>query len=439
MSLKKTLSIMLLSFLIAIIFSGCYDRREVDDQSYIIAMGVDKGVFNDISMTLQYAIPALIGGGGSGGGGGGGGGGGTKPVGEVTLEAPTIYSGLNLANNFIGKQLNMSHTELVVFSEELAKSGKMHDYIHAMIRGREFRPNIFIAVSRGTAEDYIKSIKPIQEVDPAKYYELKYNTYKYTGFTANTQLGNFYNRQESNSIQAIATLVGVGDYKTVKDINPLDSTNDQKGREKPLTGDYKAGDLPKAGDVNGETMGLAVFDGVNFAGELDGEEATMYLIVSGEYKNSYVTFQDPKKKGSYVVLNLKQSRMPKYEIKFENGKPKIDVKIKLEADFLSIQSGINYEEGSLLNIFENSAEQFLKSEIMRLLNRTTKELHSDICGFGRYVKGRFLTWDEWTNFKWLGRYKDSTFNVDVDLKIRRPGLIIRSLPAVSSGGEEKNP
>lgn len=438
MQIKRTFGIITLFFVFSSLLSGCYDRREVDDLTYAIAIGFDKGTVNPLKLTVQYAIPLAMGTGGGGGGGGGGesGGGGSKSLGLVTLEAPTIFSGMNMLNNFIGKQINMSHAKVAVFSEEIARSGEIHYYLHAMVRGREFRPNMYIAVSRGSAEDYISSIKPVQEADPAKYYELKFKTYTYTGFSADTELSNFYNFQESLSRQAVATLVGVGSYESSKDIDPSKSTAPEKGRSKPLMGDYKAGQIPKAGDIKGETLGLAVFDGTKMTGEMDGEEATMYLMASGEFDHAFLTFPDPLSKSSFVVLNVKQSRKPVYKVDITGERPKITVWIKLEADFLSIQSGIGYEEGSKLIQFEDSSEQFLRNEIVRLLNRTSKELHSDIVGFGRYAKGKFLTWDEFDRFNWLGKYKDAEFNVNVDLKIRRTGLMIRSLPAYSSSGKE---
>lgn len=421
-------------FLLAGLFSGCYDRREVDDLTYAIAIGFDEGTVNPLRMTVQYAIPLAIGGGG-GGGDGGGGGGPEGSLSTVTIEAPTIYSGLNMLNNFIGKQLFMSHAKVAVFSEEIARNGQMHDYIHAMMRGREFRPNMNIVVSRTSAEDYITSIKPIQEADPAKYYELKFATYEYTGLTANTQLNTFYCAQESEDQQAVAVLVGVGKYETSKDIDAAKSTAAKKGRDKPLMGDYLAGEIPKAGDIKGETLGLAVFAGTKMAGELDGQEATMYLMASGRFKHAFLTFPDPEEKDSYVVLNVRQSRTPAYRVVLTGEKPDITLGIKLEADFLSIQSGNNYEESKLAE-FEDSAEQFLKNELVRFLNRTTNELHSDVVGFGRYAKGKFLFWNDWINYRWLNKYESSSFNVNVDLKIRRTGLMIRSMPAVSPGGKE---
>ena len=43
-----------------------------------------------------------------------------------------------MINNYLTKQINVSHAKLLVISEDLAKEG-IGQYIHALIRGREFR------------------------------------------------------------------------------------------------------------------------------------------------------------------------------------------------------------------------------------------------------------------------------------------------------------
>ena len=430
--MKKLNYIIITILLSCILLSGCYDRKELDDLTYIMAIGLDKGTTNNLRMTLQYAVPLAIG----GGGGSSGGGGGPKSVSNVTVECPSLYAGLNMINNFVGKQVTFSHAKLIIFSEELIQGGQMVNIVRAFLRGREFRPNMYVAVSRGSAEDYIKSVIPIQEADPSKYYELKFSAYTYTGFTANTQIHNFIVNTTSPAIQPVATLIGVGKYEASKDFIDK-STALTKGRPNPLEGDYKAGDIPKTGDIKGETMGLAVFDGLNLVGELDGAEATNYLMATGEFKHAYMTFPDPQAKDRYIILDVKQSRKPVRRVEFVDGKPKIDIKVMLEADFLSIQSGINYENVENTGIFEKSTQEFLKMDIEKLLSRTTKEFHSDICGFGKETKSKFLTWNEWARINWLGIYKDSSFNVNVNLKVRRPGLMIRSSPIFSSEGERK--
>jgi len=428
--MKRIISVLILTIYIFILLSGCYDSREVDEQTYIIALGIDEGKSNNLRMTLQYALPLAMGGGGSGGGSSS-----SQPITSLTLECASVYAGLNMANNFVGKQLNLAHAKVMVFSEEVAREGKAGMLVRAIIRSREFRPNMFIAVARGSAKDYLESIKPVQEADPAKYYDLKFDAYKYTGFTANTQMFYFYINEESNAMQPVATLVGVNKKSSTDEFNANESDASSKGRTIPFEGDYFAGNLPKVGDIKGETMGLAVFDGARMVGEVDGESATYHLMLTGSYRTSNITFLDPLKNKYLIIVSMKQSRKPQCKVDIADGNPKINVNILLEADYLSIQSGLNYNSDKLRIQFEQYAESELKKGITAYLNMTAGQFKSDVCGFGRFVKGKFLTWDEWKNYKWLEKYKNSSFDVNVDVKMRRPGLMVKDSPIVSSEGE----
>jgi spore germination protein KC len=243
---------------------------------------------------------------------------------------------------------------------------------------------------------------------------------------------------DDTSIQPIAVLAGASDFKNSDDFDLSGSTYKEKGRSQPLEGDFKAGGVTKVGEQKNEIMGLALFDRGKMVGEIDGEETTYHLMAEGEFGYSYLTFPDPLKQGHYVLLNVKQSRKPKKKVEMVDSKPKIDVKIILEADILSIQSGINYEDPKNIGVLERAAEEFLKEGALRYLNKTSGEFGVDICGFGKLMKSKFLTWDQWVDFGWLKKYKDATFDVNVDLKIRRPGLMLRTVSEEGTQGEGNN-
>ncbi len=422
----KFVMVILLICLQFSMLTGCFDRREVDDMAYPIALGFDKGVTNDLRMTLQLALPISIGGSGSDGGGGGGG---DKSVSVVTVDTPTIYSGLNMLNTFISKQINLSHVKVIVFSEELAREG-VTKYLHAMIRNKEFRPSIHIVVSRGSAEKFINAVKPKLETNPARYYEQLLGAYRYTGFTADSQMIEFYHRTESSAVQPVAVLAGVSRFESSDDFDLEGSTYKEKGRELPLEGDFKAGESTKTGDLKIDIMGLAVFNGGKMVGELDGDETTYHLMLDGTFNSSFFTMPDPQEKDKFIVLNIKRSRKTEKRVDIINDKPKLCAKVILEADVLSIQSGINYESRENIGVLEKAVEDFFKEGMLRYLNKSCKQFGTDTSGFGLKMKGKFLTWKEWEEFNWLEKYKDSTFDVTVDVKIRRPGLILKSLPDV---------
>ena len=428
---SRICSFALLLFLICGLLSSCYDKREIDDLAYVVAIGFDEGKTNFLRITLQIAKPGAIAGGGSREGGGGGG---EKPYMITTVEAPTLYSALNMVNTYVSRQINLSSAVAIIFSKSLAEKGVEH-LVNAITRQREFRPNMYMVVSRTTAEEYINNVKPVLEKNPSKYYYLNFTTYRYTSFSANTQFGRFSNYMDSQDRQAVAILCGINKNESTGNITTTNSTYSKKGRAFPLEGDFKAGDVPRTGEDKSETMGLAVFDGEKMVGELDGEETAYYLFITGEFKNAYWTFPDPQEKDRFVLLNIRQNRKPQTQVNLVNGKPQIKIKVLLEADILSIQSGINYERGENTKKLEESVISFLDEGITRLLAKTAGEYHSDIFGLGSAVRSKFLTWDEFEAFSWKSRYKESSFNVEVNLKIRRTGLIAGSSKAVNSYGE----
>nr|MDA8233335.1 Ger(x)C family spore germination protein [Clostridia bacterium] len=94
----RTLTSILILLLLTSFLSGCWDRRELEEQAFVLTLGVDKGTIpSSFLWTFQIAIPRQLAGGQTGGGGGGGG---QKPSTIISVEATTLFGALNLINSF---------------------------------------------------------------------------------------------------------------------------------------------------------------------------------------------------------------------------------------------------------------------------------------------------------------------------------------------------
>lgn len=406
--------------------AGCYDAREIDDLAYVMAIGLDKGDSGFIKMTLQIAIPKNISGGGEKGGGGGG-----EASLPTTIETHSLPVGLNVINTYLSRQLSLSDAKAIVFSEELAKEG-IGQYLHSIARNREFRPNMYVVVSKTSAEDYIKGVVPKLEANPSKYYELNLTSYKYNGITPGTTMHNFYFDSESLSIQPVAILASINKFAPDKEMNLQASTYKEKNKPYPFMQDFTAGNIPRKSEFGPEIMGSAVFSSDKMVGELDGEETAYYLMLIGRYNYANWSFTDPKHLNSFISLNIKQNRKPSIKVKLADGKPIIDINLDLEADILSIQSGENYELPGRIGEVESYVSGVIKKDLMLTLNKCTKQFKTDIFGFGKKAKYLVWTWDQWEKMNWHSIFPYSKFNPEISLKIRRPGLIIRTVVPNSS-------
>ena len=195
--MKLTIPILLIILLLC----GCYDKTEPNDIAFVTAMGIDKSKQNkeNYDITFQIAKPTQISGGASEEGGKGG-----EIIQNITVEAPTIYAGIETANFIISKSISLSHIKLFVFSEEIARGG-IADLTETMTRSEEIRPNVFLAVSKTSAKEYLESVQPSAEINPAKYYQAKFDK-EILGGVSKTTNNKFYFYQKTTEKNAILPL-----------------------------------------------------------------------------------------------------------------------------------------------------------------------------------------------------------------------------------------
>jgi spore germination protein KC len=295
---------------------------------------------------------------------------------------------------------------------------------------------MYFVVTRTSAEEYIRNITPELESNPAKYYELSLSSGKYTGTSPFSTVLSMYNQITSFDQQGAAILASINKFNPGQQVDVENSTYKFKNRSFPHEADFYAGDIPRTSLLKPEIMGLAVFNGDKYVGKMDGAATAYYLATTGEYEHSAWSFEDPKSKGSVIILDIAQSRKPQISVKLINDIPSIDVKIRLEANILTIQSGEHYETPEGLKFLEQKLSESIKEGFLRTYYIASRQYKSDIFGFGKKAKLLVSTWSEWEKLNWKELFPKASFNVDVDLKIRRTGLMIKSTSAISTKGKE---
>jgi len=437
---KSVLFIMVI--LIVFSMSGCFDSIEADEMAFVVSLGIDKGSSGNLILTFLVAVPISIGVGGE--------------IGEVeksttiiTVEAPTINGAVSIVNTLLSKRISFSHAKLVLISKELAQEG-VEKYINALIRFREFRPTMFIAISRDKAEEFLKAVKPVLEINPAKFFEMFMVSYKHTGYSPRSELETFYLKMECTCNQPVAALLDINDVSDSSEFERILSEA-EIDEDSTIEGDYKAGEIPIISDTKSSNMGLAVFRGDKMVGEMDGREALSYLMVTGDLGLVYYSLPDPEEgrkympgdftgteiEKNYISLRLGMARKPSIKVKIKDDRPIISVSVFLEGDILSVDSDQDYSVGEELTKLENYASEHIRKNIYEFLVKTRDEFKSDICATGKPVKKTFLYWDDWVAFKWMDKYEKAEFNVDVKVLIRRSGIMTKNIPMSLLKGKDK--
>lgn len=93
-------------------FSISYTSHSIDNLAYVIAIGIDVGSTKDnLKITFQFADSSNFSSNGS------------PSEGPATIinsvESSSIDTAINLMNSYVGKELNLAHCKVIVFSEEV--------------------------------------------------------------------------------------------------------------------------------------------------------------------------------------------------------------------------------------------------------------------------------------------------------------------------------
>lgn len=403
---KKILVIIILLVLVTVL-SGCSYSNNIDKLNYAIAIGIDVGKTSAMELSLQFSStnePSQ--------------GAGSSQSSEAivySVECSDINDGMNLINNYLSKRINLAHTRVIVFSEEFATTG-ISDVVYTLINSVQIRPTANIVVSKCNAREFLQSASSKLERLSARYYETISNSSEYIGYTQDISISQFFHDLQNTRKSASAILGAVNN----------DAAHSSANSEQDL-GTYMAGQTPIQSDDPGiETTGLAVFSEDKLVGELNNIETICHLLATGNLKHCNITIPNPLGVSDTIDLRLIQKSPVKKKVSIVNGNPYIELEFNISCQLLSMSENANYFSEENLKKIQDAVNVYINQNMNNYLYKTAKDFKSDIAGFGRTAIQNFTTWDEWTNYEWLKKYKNSFFAVNVNSELNSGQLLIET-------------
>ena len=436
-NMLKFYAIVILALVFMYAFSASYTSDSVDNISYVIALAVDENEGEkNLQVTFEFMDTSTFSSEGSSE---------SKSAIIDTINATSINSAINLLNAYIGKQVNLSHCKVVVFSDKIAQKGISAE-VSELMNNIQVRPSTNIIICKGNALEYIQNSTSQLEKILTKYYDIFPNSSEYTGYTSNIMIGEFYNYLTTKECGNLAILGGLNTTISPSNSsgNPSNSSADgsssggssegssssenssekEKPKEKPdnstTLSQMISGNAPILGERGTVNIGLAVMKDGIYIGDLTAEDTLCHTLISGEVNSFLLTINNTKIYENYLDIELFENMRPKISVEIENNNPKININIKLIGRISGIKDGINYsDEPSNLDLdkISRAAEDTIKRCITDYLNKTSTEFKCDIDYFYNYAKRRFITVQDWKNYDWSSKYTNSKFDVNVEAKV----------------------
>lgn len=382
--------------LLALSLGACsYSLSEVDQKVFLVALGIDKGDKNGLQVTFLFANPNKSGGGEEGGKGG------TDSGEVVVVNAPSIHSAMRQIDSFKSKEIDISHTKLIVFSSELAKEG-IQTYIGNLTNANDLRPNVTLCVSRGKASEYLKSVNPVHEMFVEKYFDLimnKLSKQKKSDVHLHKVYSNLLRGEDS-----VLPLVGT---------NPAEEEAPPLQAEDDFSDQSIAGHLTHVSENTAEVAGLAAFSGDTMVAELGVFDTILVHLLNENLAPTFFSAQDPRSaQGRMVTVQLQQEEAVHLSVERKGEKLRITAEVPLGLAYISISE--SYQTKEDYEVFEEDFAQRLHEGAQALVEKMQTEWECDVFHLGRAARRTVLTQQAWEEYRWPQLFQ----NAEVDIRFK---------------------
>lgn len=411
-SIKHITAIFLM--LLLLFTPGCWDRRELEEQAFVEAIGVDQAKNRQMAVTFRISIPAKTGLGQSGGGGGDGEGSpAQKSTLRTTVVAPNIPAAMVLASAYVNRELNLMHTKAIIFGESFAKQG-ISPVLNFLSRYREMRRNVIVCVAKGEAHQLIDANAPDLEKSYTRYWEGMMTLKGKLGLHPGTLFQNFISGLETAEKTEAMIYLAQNAKSRDKDFNELEPPPSfRKGNL-----DIKAGDIPRLSGNPVEFLGTAVFKYDKLIDTLNFMETQAYLILNGTFQTGNFNIQDPGNKQNIITLEVKQGTPPMISVDTSEDPMQISEVLSLEGDLIAAEDILDTPD---LELLEKAFNEHIKEVSLAMLEKLQKK-GADLVGYSQYAKRNFLTRQQWCDFGWSEKFKDAEISLNFEFRLRRTGL-----------------
>ncbi len=397
--MKKALKIITLFLMLTVLLSGCVggvESLELKNRIVIQGIGLDKSE-NGLSVSFQTLNTDVSSNPNSG----------SSPSDVVncfTVESSSVSEALDKLAESTGMRAMISQNRIVVFGNELAKSG-ISAYLDEFVRDAESRETILLAVAEGKAEDVIYA-KLGENVIPARKTEQIIESAEINFNIAEVEAYRFINTLGDSALSGFLPMLRV-------EKSEEDSTGDG---EESDTGDGEEGD---GEDDVISVCSTALFKEDKLVTTVDRDITAGILWVNDEIKKGKFTFRTED--GYNVTADIVTSKT-RIKTDIVNSRPRFTIKVNCSVVCSEINDSVyNKKNTADIKKISQSAKNAIKDYIENSIKQCIMEEGADVFGFSSRLKRCEPSFYKENVSDWNTSMKQTDYVTDVSVKIKRLG------------------
>lgn len=370
---RKIISLVLVIACAAVMTTGCWDRREIEEQTTVVALALDRHE-DGIQVTIQVPIPTkIVGGGGSGGDGGGG----QEAVQLFTASGQDLTDALMHLQKQLNYDLVLGQMRLVVISEALARSG-LEDLIDALVRMPEIRRRLWPVIVEGQAKKALEADPKLEQIPAVYLIDMIENEVRRKR-QFNFNLGRFVSKLMDEA-------------------------------EQPLLNQFKVSDKSMS------WVGAALFRGDHMIGKLDELESAVLMQMRREGRTGYRVYV-PCPGQEVEEVTFEPERIMR-DVAFHERPLRFNMHITVEGHIVEKTCKEDLSQESYIHALERALKRKYEGHARRTI-RKMQHLQTDALQLGTEIRAFHPR--TWKRIDWADQFPRTAIDVTYDVYITGRG------------------
>jgi spore germination protein KC len=313
-----------------------------------------------------------------------------EPMATVTVKAESIDQALHNVQRQSEDILVLGQTNVLVFCEEFARSGRLSEVMSQLSQLRDINANAKVVVVKGaTAQNVLQLSCPVEPRAAVYLVDLLERNH-FTGMINQATVSEYWRKHYTLGIDPVVALIDITGHEDEKE--------------------------------GFRVAGAGLFNSAGkMTGTLTDEEVISYNIITGDApRRRFITKVKISGHKRNVSGLIERSKV-KIKTKIKD-KPSIDVRMELIVDGLDADWDANVLDPKVTDKLAKLLAKDFQGNIQELFEKSQK-VQADFAGLGRHVR---VQHSEWFNGKdWAEEYKDADISVSVKVTVRRIGTMVK--------------
>lgn len=341
--MRKKAVLAALCLMMLLILSGCWNYRSLSDLAIVAGMAVDmdtvSGDYRLVCETVDLSGDVKSG---------------LKPK-IIEATGKTIFDASRNAKKRLQKRLYFGNIQIVLISEELAKSGHLAHLLDWFLRDAELRETAYILVSQAkTAADILNTKGVDNSIISFEIGTILMDDQTTTSSIPSHMLYEIYDTLHTEGVSLVLPAFHIVNNNAT----------------------------PSA-----EANGTAVFKGENLLGYLSPEESKYLLFVLNEANGGVLTLSDTGEGPDDISLEISENKT-KLSFSVKDQKLIFEVNTETRVYLSEDAKALNALDKEKIASLEAAAGAKLEQSIGEVIKRVQTEYRSDIFGFGDMIHKR---------------------------------------------------